>query len=124
MRPEILALTATTVAVACALSHQKQEVTKKKKRSRQPRYLRPALLSPLSSDGKTPWRQLFSCGSSSDFIITLNVDRHIIFNFLLPKFEAARATVNFGSPFRMAPKNGDGDQRCPALTYSGWLYGS
>lgn len=40
----------------------------------QPRYLRAGLRAPLPSKSTTPWRQLISCGTSSDFIVSINFD--------------------------------------------------
>lgn len=52
----------------------------------------------------TPWRQLASCGTSLDSIISLNFDCHTSFNVLLPMFVSKRNEVNFGSPYRVGPK--------------------
>lgn len=71
-----------------------------KPRNAQPRYRRPALLTPLSSRKTTPWKQLISCGSSTDFLISMNVDRHTFFNLLLPFVINELPKLNFGSPYR------------------------
>lgn len=100
----IAAAAAATTTAAVAAHRQAVERRISKRRQRQPRYHRRGILPPLSSFSTTGWRQLLSCGSSSDFLVTLNFDRHATLNILLPLFENKRPTVNFGSPYRTGPK--------------------
>lgn len=70
------------------------------KRSIRPRYHRPVLHHPLSSTSTSPCRQLLSCISSSEFIISIHYDRNTIFGTLLPLFTIERPNLNYGSPHR------------------------
>ena len=73
---------------------------RKKKRVLQPALHRCALIHPMSLINVTPWSQLLSCGTSSNFIKVLNFDRNTFFNLLLPRFDIKRKETNFGSPYR------------------------
>lgn len=59
---------------------------------------------PLRGPLSTHWKQLFSCGSSSDWIKLLNFDRFTVLKIFLPRFNEVRKTVNFYSPYRRGPK--------------------
>lgn len=52
----------------------------------------------------SPWKHLFSCGTSSDLILSVNFPRHVILDHLLPLFDEQRQRVNYGSPYRKGPK--------------------
>lgn len=96
---------AAIAAVGTTIAAVASRVQKRKRyRGRQPKYHRRGLLKPISSDSTTAWRQVLSCGSSSDFIATLNFDRYATLSILLPLFQAIRPTVNYGSPYRRGPK--------------------
>lgn len=89
----------------CALAiRRRKRAIRKPQRALQPRYRRAALLPPISSRHTTAWRQILSCGTSSDFLVTLNLDRSTALEVLLPLFEQRRPSVNFGSPYRRGIK--------------------
>lgn len=95
----IAAAAVTTVALAV---HE----TRKRKRVRniQPNVHRPSIPRPLRTALSTHWRTLVSCGSSSDWIKEINFDRYAVISIILPKFDAKRGTVNYGSPYRHGVK--------------------
>ena len=104
-----LKLTALVVSVAsfsasvCALKLITK--AKKKNRSRKPyTYKRAALLRPIQSIYDTPWFKILSCGTDSDFLISLNFTKSLVLQRLLPYFEYERSRLNYGSPYRVAPK--------------------
>lgn len=76
----------------------------KKRRRVKATFHRCALHSPLCSIHTTAWRQLLSCGTSSDFLIAVNLDRHVFFDIVLPVFITARTAYRYGSPYRRGPK--------------------
>ena len=65
-----------------------------------------------------PWDKLVSCGTTADFIVTLNVTRNGFFGKLLPLFIEEQEKANFGSPFRTESKTRG---RKPLLTSAGLL---
>lgn len=95
---------ATVVACAGVAVTAIVAARKKQKRNRQPTFHRNALHHPLCSTHTTAWRQILSCGSSSDFLVSINVDRHVFFDKLLPVFETERQKYKFGSPYWNGPK--------------------
>lgn len=95
----VVAITTVATTLSVAVSH-----IRKTRRRVQPYIHRASMPHPLRSDQTTQWKELVSCGSSSDFVKLLNFDRHCFFDILLPRFESVRSTVNFGSPFRKGPK--------------------
>lgn len=53
----------------------------------------------------TAWKKLVSCGTSSDFISAINLDRQNVFQLPLPLFTEGRAKVKYGTPYRKGRKN-------------------
>lgn len=86
-------------------------------RGRQPRYHHRSLLRPMCSQSTTPWTQLLSCGTSSDFIDIINFERHVFIQVWAPLFEANRQSVNFGSSYKKGPKKKGDNVACETLTY-------
>lgn len=97
---ELIAV-AAAISACCAAIHQQRKRVKPKPRHIQPSFRRAALIHPKST---TAWRQLLSCGTSADFIVSINLDRDTFFNVLLTLFTDERASVNYGSPYRTKPK--------------------
>lgn len=95
-------LAATTTAIAAHRRLRGMGKTKKRRHCR-PRYMRAALIRPVSKHN-TAWKQLLSCVTPSFFIISLNFDRHSFQNILLPAFELEHPHVNYGNPYRTGPK--------------------
>eukprot|EP00171_Calliarthron_tuberculosum_P005428 IDg5428t1 len=97
-RRRVVALAAVASAFSMCAAFAKQKRQKRTyKRAPQPRYPRRALLRPISSIHTTAWRQILSCGSSSDFLVTLNLDRATTLDVLLPMFEEWRKNGNGAS---------------------------
>ena len=92
-----------SAAVSCLLVITKP--LSRRKRERQPKFRRTALMRPLSGSTATPWLKLLSCGTSADFIVFMNLSRPAFFNCLSPKFEEAAKVKNFGSPYRRTASN-------------------
>lgn len=95
----VIACAATTVAVAARKMKKACRV-----RNLKPYIHRRSVPHPLRSALSTHWKQLLSCGTSSNFICEINFDRHCVLTVLIPRFEAVRNAVNFGSPYRYGPK--------------------
>lgn len=103
---KITVVTTAAAAAGAAIAAGWHMIHKKRRRvrGRQPRYHRRSLLHPMCSQSTTPWMQLLPCGTSYDVIVSLNFDRHVLLDVLLPLFEAIRPSVNFGSPYWTGPK--------------------
>lgn len=95
----VIAVAATTAALAV-----RQKLKLKRKRNIQPALHRASIPHALSSPLSTHWKQLLSCGPSSDLVKQLNFDRFTLLSVILPAFEAKRCTVTFGSPYRRSVK--------------------
>ena len=76
----------------------------RKRRTRQPTFLRAALARPSKGRNSTAWRILLTFGTPRDFIKSTNFPKQIIVDRILPKFERVRARFNYGSPYRKGPK--------------------
>lgn len=94
----------TTTAVAAILVIHHAESNKRKRGRSYPQISRACLQHPRSGGANTAWKQLLSCGGSGDFILTMNFDRHVFFNVLLPPFIRHQQSTNWGSPYRNGPK--------------------
>jgi len=88
-----VALGAYATAVAVVIS-------KKKKTKIVPGYRRLALTRQIQGVSTTPWRRILTYGTPADFIVTINITKELLLETLLPRFEEARKTLNFGSPYR------------------------
>ena len=92
------------VAALCASRKKKRP-----NRSRQPaKYHRAALLSSSLIQFETPWRRLWRLGSDDDFLVSVNFPSAIVKNRILPLFQAQRAALNFGRPYRRGRKSRGG----------------
>lgn len=76
-----------------------------RKRNMHPTYHLALLHSPLPSTETTEWKQVLSCENSSDVLISINVDRHVFFDILLPMYQDKRRKHNYGSPYRLGLKH-------------------
>lgn len=56
-------------------------------------------LKPTPSNSTTTWRQLLSCGPSSEFLVTPN----LVQNIILPLFKDKRNKVTFGNIYSRKP---------------------
>lgn len=100
----IVAATTATISTLLRRRHHRRRQHSSKRRLPQPRYARAALVHPLHGEATTPWKQLISCGTSKDFLQSVNVDREVFFHKLLPAFGSVRGQVQFGSPYRRSIK--------------------
>lgn len=75
-----------------------------KKRANQPKDHRTALHSSLCSSHATAWRQILSCDSFSDFLSSMNIDKHVFFEVVLSQFSIKRKKSKLGSPYLKGPK--------------------
>lgn len=96
---EFLSLCATAVTVIATIAKRQRKRNNNSSRV-QPKYHRACLIHPSSSLTTTAWQQVLACGSSSDFIVSINFDRRTFFDVLLPLFTCERPQVNNGSPYR------------------------
>lgn len=95
----VVAINTVATTLSVNVSH-----IRKTRRLVQPYIHRASMADPLRSDQITQWKDLVSCGSSSDFVKFLNFDGHCFLDIILPRFESVHSTVNSGSPFRKGPK--------------------
>ena len=98
-RKAIFAVTSAALVISI-LTEEKV----RKRRSKQPTFLRAALARPLNGRHSTAWRILLTFGTPRDFIKSTNFPKQVIVERILPKFERARARFNYGSPYRKGPK--------------------
>lgn len=81
------------------------KMKRKRKRGIQPHIHHASIPDLLRSPLSTHQRTLLSCDTSSTYTKKIDFDRYAVFSILLPKFEAMRATVTFGIPYRNGMKN-------------------
>ena len=95
----LVGVNAITIAVAC-----RRFLTKSLKRTQERFYRRPAIMKSLRNMATTPWRQILSCGSNMDFIVSINFTREVLLNDVLHLFDTKRIQLNYGSPYRKSEK--------------------
>ena len=100
---ELLTAIALAGATVAALIASKSE-SKKKRISKQPRYLRSGIIRPIRSAHNTPWRWLLAFRKAPDFIVSINITKACFFDRLLPLYANERPFLSFGSPYRKAHK--------------------
>ena len=100
----VLSVASATIAVAAASCCRK-------KRTRQAKHTRRALVRPLSRN-PTAWQQLLACGRAGDFITAINFPLSVVLTRILPAFEVERARCRLGSPYR---RSDSGRGRRPQL---------
>lgn len=97
-----VAVCAYTASIAIVAESDKK--ARHRQRLPKPRFYRAALQGLMRSYHSTVWQQLLSCGSSSDFLVALNVHRFILFVVLLPLLKEETVNFLFGSPYGSGPK--------------------
>lgn len=97
---DIIAAAAAVASIAVAVFQRISHNLHRSLSTWQPRFLRAANSSSISSTHVTPSKQLPSCGTSSDFIVALNYDRSAFTCTFLSLPERHREQTRFGSPYR------------------------
>jgi len=101
-RQALLAAGMAALATCAAAAAAKKAKTKTRV---VPKYHREAIPRPLFGVHSTPWSRILTFGRNSDFIVTINITKHLLTTQILPLFETARAQVNGGSPYRATRSN-------------------